>query len=121
MTDCSICLHHDTALDVTLKCGHTFHKKCISKHFKQECALCRAPHTLEITGSRPSEVFEVFGDKDGKTETLSVIYKRMLAERKAEYDKIKDGRNVASSEDVEECLSDYADHDALSESDDYDY
>jgi hypothetical protein len=128
MTDCSICLNHDSELDITLDCGHIFHQKCISKHFKQECALCRAPHNLEITGSRPSDVFDALGDisKEGKKETLSSIYKRMLAERKAEYDKIKN--DLAGSEadesvgtDLEDELSDYADHDALSESEDYDY
>lgn len=129
MTDCTICLSHEVELDVTLACGHSFHQNCISKHFKQECALCRAPHSLVVTGSRPSAQLDVIPKERagaGKKETLAEMYKRMLEERKAEYEKIKDdqgdqGEEGSSAEDVsEENLSDYADYER-SDSEDYDY
>ena len=44
--DCSICLEHDSDEDGgKLKCGHVFHKGCITKWFcsrKNTCPNCRS-------------------------------------------------------------------------------
>ena len=42
--DCSICLEHDSEGGGKLKCGHVFHKGCITKWFnscKKTCPNCR--------------------------------------------------------------------------------
>lgn len=33
-----------------LECGHQVHEKCLRKHFKQECPLCRRPHKFPVSG-----------------------------------------------------------------------
>ena len=45
-TKCSICLEEKKSEKIILKCGHSFHKKCIHKWFKTDslnlsCPLCR--------------------------------------------------------------------------------
>ncbi len=114
---CSICLEKGI-LDTKLGCGHSFHRLCLSKHFKQECALCRAPqNVVAVTGVVVKNVeFDVSEEK--KPESLASIYKRILEERKAEYSKMSSGNE--DEKDVEEESSDYADHDARSSEEDYD-
>ena len=50
--DCSICLEHLSVNDLTLKCGHKFHRKCIENITNNLCPLCRTRISNKIcTGS----------------------------------------------------------------------
>ena len=114
---CSICFVKETTLDTKLSCGHSFHRECLSKHFKQECALCRAPqNVVVVTGVAAKVEFDVLEKK--KPETLASIYKRILEERKVEYAAEKS--KVSGEKDFDEESSDYVDHDARSSDEDYD-
>lgn len=44
MDECSICYENmESSGIITLNCGHTFHKACISKIMNKVCPLCRKP------------------------------------------------------------------------------
>ena len=44
LDECSICYENmENSGIITLNCGHTFHKTCISKIMNKVCPLCRKP------------------------------------------------------------------------------
>ena len=50
MDECSICYENmENSGIITLNCGHTFHKTCISKIMNKVCPLCRKPINFEMT------------------------------------------------------------------------
>lgn len=57
---CPICLE-DFGDTPTLSCSnqHKFHTKCITRHYKPECAVCRSPMDIKVTGTMPEIEFSV--------------------------------------------------------------
>lgn len=47
MTECCICLEHNSQFMITTDCDHNFHKKCFEKYVKNKknkitCPICRS-------------------------------------------------------------------------------
>lgn len=78
MSECSVCYEN---LPTILKC-HCVCEGCVTNHFKQECPVCRASHSLPITGKRPeSNIVDIPKEKEDESEesdkprkTLMEIY-----------------------------------------------
>lgn len=51
--ECPVCLEGFTNGDKPLDCGHWIHKKCVEKHFKPECPVCRKPLNIKVKGRMP--------------------------------------------------------------------
>ena len=52
MNDCPVC-YDPIISEIPLPCGHLIHKRCVQKHFRPECPLCRAPVNFEVYGEMP--------------------------------------------------------------------
>ena len=50
---CIICYENLSKDDKKQSCGHRFHQKCLEKHFKPECPLCRAKLDFIPKGTPP--------------------------------------------------------------------
>jgi len=51
---CAICYEALAPTDEPQACGHYLHTTCLRKHFKPECAICRAPLKIQVQGQLPS-------------------------------------------------------------------
>ncbi len=45
LEDCAVC-YEPLGDTETMECGHRIHLKCLERHFKPECPVCKTPHTL---------------------------------------------------------------------------
>ncbi len=52
-SDCAICYEKLEDTEAPLVCGHYLHLSCLKKHFKPECAICRHPLSIEVSGELP--------------------------------------------------------------------
>lgn len=102
-----------------LECGHQVHEKCLRKHFKQECPLCRRPHKFPVSGKL---VVEQEKKKGPVVRKLADIYNELRkqqrsserisersSERRTEIDNSENSDD--SSRDLEDEDSDAIDYD----------
>lgn len=98
--ECPVCLDKFTPEDKPLECGHWIHKKCVEKHFKPECPVCRKPLNIKVNGTRPDGDIEYdplsITDSDYKDSMLSQYYylRSILDSMTHEF---PNSRNMASS------------------------
>ena len=83
-----------------LECGHWIHKKCVEKHFKPECPVCRKPLNIKVKGTLPNCDIEydplTITDSEYKDSMLSQYYylRSILDSMSHEF---PNSRNMASS------------------------
>lgn len=53
-TDCPVCMEDLTDEENALQCGHWVHIKCVKRHFKPECPVCRHPLNIIVHGVDPN-------------------------------------------------------------------
>lgn len=74
---CVICFEYvEENENVRLDCSHReFHLACLQRHFRQECPLCRKPHTIPVFGELPSQTFDfdMLDTEDYDSEDMQII------------------------------------------------
>lgn len=55
--ECIVCRDSLDNNEESLICGHWIHLKCLQRHFKAECPICRHPLNIVVSGHVPSPYF----------------------------------------------------------------
>ena len=57
--ECPVCYYSMNKEKNPLTCGHWVHLKCVKRHFKPECPICRHPLKIKVTGQKPEEIDDI--------------------------------------------------------------
>lgn len=77
-----------------LECGHWLHLKCVEKHFKPECPICRKHLDIKVTGTRPEPYIPV--EETGLS--VDVIYDIMGPMIEHEFENENEDENDCTTE-----------------------